>query len=79
MLEGLVENGEGEVIDAGSVPEGMFFISGSTVDIRNSQRAQRWYSVFCLEFCATKSLLWHRSLDQVSGFSDRMFLFQDVG
>ncbi|KAG2136966.1 uncharacterized protein EDB93DRAFT_1253823 [Suillus bovinus] len=61
MLEGLVENSEGEVIDAGNAPEGLFLISGSAVDVRNSQRAQRW------------------SLEQVSGFSDRMFLFQDVG
>ncbi|KAG1810733.1 hypothetical protein EV424DRAFT_1422048 [Suillus variegatus] len=61
MLEGLVENSEGEVIDAGDAPEGLFLISGSAVDVRNSQRAQRW------------------SLEQVSGFSDRMFLFQDVG
>jgi hypothetical protein len=43
MLEGLVENSEGEVIDAGNAPEGLFLISGSAVDIRNSQRAQRWY------------------------------------
>lgn len=61
MLEGLVENSEGEVIDAGDASEGLFLISGSAVDVRNSQRAQRW------------------SLEQVSGFSDRMFLFQDVG
>ncbi|KAG1745693.1 hypothetical protein EDB19DRAFT_1927133 [Suillus lakei] len=61
MLEGLVENSEGEVIDAGNAPEGLFLISGSAVDVRNSQRAQRW------------------SLEQISGFSDRMFLFQDVG
>ncbi|KAG1874893.1 beach-domain-containing protein [Suillus subluteus] len=61
ILEGLVENSEGEVIDAATAPEGLFLISGSAVDVRNSQRAQRW------------------SLEQVSGFSDRMFLFQDVG
>ncbi|KAG2135261.1 hypothetical protein DEU56DRAFT_888131 [Suillus clintonianus] len=61
MLEGLVENGDGEVIDAGDAPEGLFLISGSAVDVRNLQRAQRW------------------SLEQVSGFSDRMFLFRDVG
>ncbi|KAG2346496.1 beach-domain-containing protein [Suillus weaverae] len=61
MLEGLVENSEGEVIDAGNAPEGLFLISGSAADVRNSQRAQRW------------------SLEQVSGFSNRMFLFQDVG
>ncbi|KAG2130962.1 uncharacterized protein EDB93DRAFT_1108252 [Suillus bovinus] len=61
MLEGLVENSEGKVIDAGDAPEGLFLISGSAVDVRNSQRAQRW------------------SLEQVSGFSDRMFHFQDVG
>ncbi|KAG2357108.1 hypothetical protein BDR07DRAFT_1421270 [Suillus spraguei] len=61
MLEGLVENSEGEIIDADNVPEGLFLISGSPVDVQNSQRAQRW------------------SLEQVLGFSDRMFLFQDVG
>ncbi|KAG1855169.1 hypothetical protein DFJ58DRAFT_716258 [Suillus subalutaceus] len=68
MLEGLVENSEGEVIDAANAPEGLFLISGSAADVRNSQRAQRWYieNIFL-------------SLEQVSGFSDRMFLFQDVG
>jgi len=47
-----VENGEGEVIDASSVPEGMFLITGSTVDLRNSQRAQRWYGALCSSFVA---------------------------
>ncbi|KAG2092805.1 uncharacterized protein F5147DRAFT_821583 [Suillus discolor] len=61
MLEGLIETSEGEVIGAGDALEGLIFISGSAVDVWNSQRAQRW------------------SLEQVSGFSDRMFLFQDVG
>ncbi|KAG0697567.1 hypothetical protein DFH29DRAFT_1003625 [Suillus ampliporus] len=65
MLEGLVESGEGEVIDAGSAPEGMFLISGSTVDLRNSQRAQRWYNV-----CH-----WSKYQASLTG----CFLFQDVG
>ncbi|KAG2033253.1 hypothetical protein BDR03DRAFT_935719 [Suillus americanus] len=51
MLEGLVENSEGEVIDAANAPEGLFLISGSAVDVRNSQRAQRWYieNIFLFE------------------------------
>ncbi|KAG1840423.1 hypothetical protein C8R48DRAFT_76471 [Suillus tomentosus] len=40
MLEGLMENSEGKVIDAGDAPEGLFLISGSAVDVRNLQRAQ---------------------------------------
>jgi hypothetical protein len=52
MLEGLVENGEGEVIEASSMPEGMFLISGSTVDFRNPQRAQRWLVLLCSNYAA---------------------------
>ncbi|KAH7926600.1 beach-domain-containing protein [Leucogyrophana mollusca] len=60
MLDGLVENEDGEVIDAHDAPRGLFFISGSSVDLRKAQRAQRW------------------TLDQLAGFGDRAFLFQDV-
>ena len=80
MLEGLVENSEGEVIDAGDVPEGLFLISGSAVDVRNSQRAQWWYREhFSILSFVILNIFCDRSLEQVSGFSDRMFLFQDVG
>lgn len=80
MLEGLVENSEGEVIDAGDAPEGLFLISGSAVDVRNSQRAQRWYREhFSILSFVILNIFCDRSLEQVSGFSDRMFLFQDVG
>ncbi|KIJ16201.1 hypothetical protein PAXINDRAFT_76049 [Paxillus involutus ATCC 200175] len=43
MLDGLVENDEGELIDAVDAPKGLFFVAGSTPHLRSSQRAQRWY------------------------------------
>ncbi|KIK98640.1 hypothetical protein PAXRUDRAFT_823685 [Paxillus rubicundulus Ve08.2h10] len=42
MLDGLVENDVGELIDAVDAPKGLFFVSGSTPHLRSSQRAQRW-------------------------------------
>ncbi|KAH7912895.1 hypothetical protein BJ138DRAFT_1124827 [Hygrophoropsis aurantiaca] len=41
MLDGLVENDAGEVIDAQDAPKGLFFVAG-TIDFRKPQRAQRW-------------------------------------
>ncbi|KAH7890525.1 hypothetical protein F5I97DRAFT_1922982 [Phlebopus sp. FC_14] len=60
MLDGLVENEAGEVIDAAEAPKGLFYVAGSIPHEPTTQRAQRW------------------SLDQVTGFSDRSFLFRDV-
>lgn len=42
MLDGLVQNEDGEVIDARDAPKKLFFVPGSTVDITMPQRAQRW-------------------------------------
>ena len=42
MLDGLVQNEDGEVIDARDAPKKLFFVPGSTVDMNVPQRAQRW-------------------------------------
>ncbi|KIJ62307.1 hypothetical protein HYDPIDRAFT_30564 [Hydnomerulius pinastri MD-312] len=42
MMDALVENDVGEVIDAVDAPKGLFFVAGSTPHLRSTQRAQRW-------------------------------------
>ncbi|KAG8221472.1 hypothetical protein J3R82DRAFT_1685 [Butyriboletus roseoflavus] len=42
MLDGLIENDVGELIDAVDAPNGMFFVTGSTPRLRSPQRARRW-------------------------------------
>jgi len=42
MLDGVVENEEGEVIDAHEAPKRLLFIPGSIVELNGPQRAQRW-------------------------------------
>ena len=42
MLDGVVENEEGEVIDAHDAPKRMLFIPGSIVELDGPQRARRW-------------------------------------
>ncbi|KAI0317827.1 beach-domain-containing protein [Amylostereum chailletii] len=42
MLDGLVENDDGEVIDARDAPRRLFFIPGSVVEMHGVQHAQRW-------------------------------------
>ncbi|KIM59893.1 hypothetical protein SCLCIDRAFT_1217340 [Scleroderma citrinum Foug A] len=61
MLDGLVENELGEVIDAIDAPKSMFFVAGSTPGLRRRQAARRW------------------QLAHIVGFSNRSFLFRDVG
>ena len=43
MLDGLVENSDGEVIDVHEAPKELFFVPGSLVELDGVQRAQRWY------------------------------------
>lgn len=43
MLDGLVENDDGEVIEAHDAPKRLFFVPGSIVELDGPQRAQRWY------------------------------------
>ena len=43
MLDGLVENDDGEVISAQDAPKRLFFVPGSIVELDGPQRAQRWY------------------------------------
>jgi hypothetical protein len=42
FLDGLVENDDGEVIDAHSAPRKLLFIPGSTVELDGRQGALRW-------------------------------------
>ncbi|KAI8986856.1 beach-domain-containing protein [Trametes punicea] len=42
LLDGLVENDDGEVIDAHDAPRKLFFVPGSIVDLDSHQRAHRW-------------------------------------
>ena len=42
ILEGLVENDDGEVIDAQDAPRSLLFVPGSILDLHGIQRAQRW-------------------------------------
>ncbi|KAF8885379.1 hypothetical protein CPB84DRAFT_1837906 [Gymnopilus junonius] len=42
MLDGVVENEEGEVIDAHDAPKRLLFIPGSIVELNGPQKAQRW-------------------------------------
>ncbi|KAJ7052675.1 beach-domain-containing protein [Mycena amicta] len=42
MLDGLVENDDGEIIDAHEAPRRLFFVPGSIVELDGPQKAQRW-------------------------------------
>ncbi|KAF7329558.1 hypothetical protein MKEN_00218700 [Mycena kentingensis (nom. inval.)] len=42
MLDGLVENDDGEIIDAHEAPKRLFFVPGSIVELDGPQKAQRW-------------------------------------
>ncbi|KAG6865428.1 hypothetical protein C0991_002666 [Blastosporella zonata] len=42
MLDGLVENDEGEVIEARDAPKRLYLVPGSIVELDGPQRAQRW-------------------------------------
>ena len=42
MMDGLVQNDEGAVMDASDAPKEMFLIPGTVTDISSSQSAPRW-------------------------------------
>ncbi|KAI0700338.1 beach-domain-containing protein [Cytidiella melzeri] len=42
MLDGLVQNEDGEVIEASEAPPNLFFVPGSKLGLDRTQRAQRW-------------------------------------
>lgn len=46
MLDGLVENDNGEVVDARDAPKRIFCVPGSIVELNGPQRAQRWSVLF---------------------------------
>lgn len=41
-MDGLVENDEGEVIEARDAPKRLYLVPGSIVELDGPQRAQRW-------------------------------------
>ena len=43
MIDGLVENEEGEVIDAHDAPRDLFFVPGSLLELDGRQQALHWY------------------------------------
>ena len=77
MLDGLVENEDGEVIEASEAPPNLFLIPGSKLGLSQTQRAQRWY-VTPFSYCIDLIPLNYRSYDQLTNFSDRAFLFRNV-
>ncbi|KAL1744917.1 beach-domain-containing protein [Schizophyllum fasciatum] len=42
MLDGIVENDDGEIIDARDAPKRLLFVPGTTVELDGPQKAQRW-------------------------------------
>lgn len=56
MLDGLVENEDGEVVDAHDAPKMLFFVPGSIVELDGPQRAQRW-SHEQINSCGDKTFL----------------------
>ncbi|KAF9449865.1 beach-domain-containing protein [Macrolepiota fuliginosa MF-IS2] len=42
MLDGVVENDDGEIIDAHDAPKQLLFVPGSIVELDGPQRARRW-------------------------------------
>jgi hypothetical protein len=42
ILEGLVEDDDGEVIDAQDAPRSLLFVPGSILELHGIQQAQRW-------------------------------------
>lgn len=42
MLDGIVENDDGEIIDARDAPQRLLFVPGTTVELDGPQKAQRW-------------------------------------
>jgi hypothetical protein len=56
MLDGVVENDDGEVIDAHDAPKRLLFIPGSIVELDGPQRAQRW-SHAQISSCSDKKFL----------------------
>ncbi|KAH9965265.1 beach-domain-containing protein [Russula dissimulans] len=42
ILEGLVEDEDGDIIDAQDAPRSLFFVPGSILELHGIQRAQRW-------------------------------------
>ncbi|GBE84628.1 hypothetical protein SCP_0606070 [Sparassis crispa] len=51
MLDGLVEDEYGEIIDAHDAPKKLFFVPGSNVALDGPQRAHRWTHDQVVSFC----------------------------
>jgi hypothetical protein len=55
MLDGLVQNDDGEVIEASEAPANLFFVPGSKMGMDRSQRAQRWSAFSSFYLCTAHS------------------------
>lgn len=42
MLDGLIENEDGEVIDAQDAPRNLFSVPGSLLELDGKQRSRKW-------------------------------------
>ena len=80
MLDGVVENEEGEVIDAHDAPKRLLFIPGSIVELDGPQRARRWQVLNhnILRKDVGDKPNFHRAHNQIVTYSDKRFLFRDV-
>ena len=78
MLDGVVENEEGEVIDAHDAPKRLLFIPGSIVELDGPQRARRWQVSNTLRKDIDSEHKIHRAHNQIVTYSDKRFLFRDV-
>lgn len=45
MLDGLVEDENGEVVDVHDAPKDLFSVPGTLLELDGRQRAQHWYAV----------------------------------
>ncbi|KAI6121096.1 hypothetical protein F5141DRAFT_1210770 [Pisolithus sp. B1] len=75
MLEGLVEDESGEVINAADAPKDMFFVSGSASRLRSSQPALRWKLAHIVGFSNRSFLFRDIALEVLFKDSRTLLLF----
>jgi hypothetical protein len=73
MLDGVVENDEGEVIDAQDAPKRLFFIPGSHIELSGPQKARRWYVVLCELSVRSQDTILCRPHSQLASYSEKNF------
>ncbi len=78
MLDGLVENADGEVIDARDASKDLFTVPGSVLEVDVRQRAKHWSVLRFLFVIGFDCNVWSRTYDQVLSMSKKTCLFRDV-